>query len=85
MSHSMLRNIVDRIQKESICKSKDSLFSITVDETSDTSRTEQVNLHVRFGNNSIETEMFFWDSTKQGTVIDHGKNIPINANACNMS
>ena len=59
ISHSVLRDLIDRVRKESIGKTKEPLYSIIVDETSDINRCEQVSFCVRFCNNKMESEEVF--------------------------
>ena len=59
ISHSVLRDFIDRVRKESIGKTKQPFYSITVDETSEINRCEQVSFCVRFCNNKMESEEVF--------------------------
>ena len=59
ISHSVLRDLIDRVRKESIGKTKEPFYSIIVDETSDINRCEQVSFCVRFCNNKMESEEVF--------------------------
>ena len=78
LSHSVLRNLVDRIKTESIGKSKEPLFSIIIDETSDINHSEQVSFCVRFCNSKIESEEVFFEfhktsRTDSETLFNMGK------------
>ena len=59
ISHSLLRDLIERIRKESIGKAKVPLFSIIIDETTDINRTEQVSFCLRFCNVHMESEEVF--------------------------
>ena len=58
MSHSLLRDLIDRVRRESNGLSKEP-FSIIIDETTDITRSEQVSFCLRFCNNKMQSEEVF--------------------------
>ena len=59
ISHSLFRDLIERIRNESIGQLKVPLFSIIIDETTDINRTEQVSFCLRFCNLHMESEEVF--------------------------
>ena len=59
LAHALLRSLISRIRDESVGLSKEPVFSIIIDETTDINRIEQVAICVRFCNKDMESEEVF--------------------------
>ena len=59
LAHALLRILIARIRTESVGLSKEPVFSIIIDETTDINRIEQVAICVRFCNKDMESEEVF--------------------------
>ena len=63
LAHALLRSLIARIRTESVGLSKEPVFSIIIDETTDINRIEQVAICVRFCNKDMESEGVYWISS----------------------
>ena len=63
IAHSLLRNFIDKVKRESHDLSKEQLFSIIIDETTDMNRLGQVSFCLHFYDSKMVAKKCFWDST----------------------
>ena len=59
LGHSLQRNLINRIQTESVGFNKEPVFSIILDQTTDINRKEQVSFCIRFCNADMQSEEVF--------------------------